>query len=119
MLNDHPNRAKFLGDDSAAWGVQLSDVQKEQLEQSGQTYSGITKGLESTLKTLGYEDSSSRNASCPIPNIGHTYLQDSKTHILVHPMPLMFDEETQVTDVALAKKCVEALDENVICVATK
>ena len=52
--------------------------------------------------------------------MSHAYLQDeSRTHILAHQMPQMFDEQTLVTDVALAKKCIEALGDRVIVVPAR
>ena len=44
---------------------------------------------------------------------------EEKTNIIVHPMTEMFDESTLVTDVALVKKCLEALDERVIALPNK
>ena len=117
MLNDHPNRERITGADQAAWTLEMSDANIESLDSFKAPGGGVDRQLASALSQLGYNEVGKENATCQIATMHQAFLGDEeKTNILVNPMTEMFDETTLVTDVALAKKCLEALDQKVIVV---
>ena len=112
LLNSHPNRDAIFGSGST-WQLDLSAESREVIQGQIRPYPirNASEHLLDSLKSMGYE-----NIDCDGVNYNldyHMHAPDQNLNVLCTQAAFMLDQQTLRSNVALAKKGIEAVsDEN-------